>query len=152
MIGRGQVHVFESGPACAARSCASATSSSTAAAERRAAPALAARRAAAGAPCRCRPGDVAALEGVIAALGAEAALPPDARAAELAHHLIAVLLLWIERWYDASRSEAREPGDADVQLQRRFARAARDRLRRATTTPATTPTRSPSRRPRSRAR
>jgi AraC family transcriptional activator of pobA len=67
-------------------------------------------------------GDADALDGVIAALAAEAALPPDARAAELCHHLIAVLLLWTERWYDASRSEAREPGDADVQLQRRFAR------------------------------
>ena len=31
-----------------------------------------------------------------------------------------MVLLWIERWYDASRSEAREPGDADVQLHRRF--------------------------------
>jgi AraC family transcriptional activator of pobA len=65
-------------------------------------------------------GDVEALEGVIGALRAESALPPDARAAELAHHLLAVLLLWVERWYDASRSEAREAGDADVQLQRRF--------------------------------
>jgi AraC family transcriptional activator of pobA len=31
------------------------------------------------------------------------------------------LLLWVERWYDATRSERREPDDADVQLQRRFA-------------------------------
>ena len=74
-------------------------------------------------------GDVEALEGVIAALHAEAVLPPDARAAELGHHLISVLLLWVERWYDASRSEARDPGDAEVQLQRRFMRAARGRLR-----------------------
>ena len=27
----------------------------------------------------------------------------------------------MERWYDASRSEARDPDDADVQLHRRFA-------------------------------
>ena len=71
-------------------------------------------------------GEVAPLEGVIGALHAESVLPPDARAAELAHHLIAALLLWVERWYDASRSEAREPGDAEVQLQRRFARLLED--------------------------
>ncbi len=71
-------------------------------------------------------GEVAPLEGVIGALHAESVLPPDARAAELAHHLITALLLWVERWYDASRSEAREPGDAEVQLQRRFARLLED--------------------------
>jgi len=71
-------------------------------------------------------GDVEGLDSVIAALHAEAVLPPDARAADLSHHLISVLLLWVERWYDASRSEARDPGDAEVQLQRRFMRVLED--------------------------
>jgi AraC family transcriptional activator of pobA len=62
------------------------------------------------------------LDGIVSALHAEVALPPDARTAELVRHLLGVVLLWTERWYDAARSEAREPGDAEVQLQRRFAR------------------------------
>jgi AraC family transcriptional activator of pobA len=120
VIGRGQVHVFESGRDLRGAVVRFGDEMVYGGAERRAAPGwLLAGRGGRTVPVPA--GDVAALDGVIAALGAEAALPPDARAAELEHHLIAVLLLWIERWYDASRSEAREPGDADVQLQRRFA-------------------------------
>ena len=121
VIGRGQVHVFESGRDLRGAVVRFGDEMVYGGAERRAAPGwLLAGRGGRTVPVPA--GDVAALDGVIAALGAEAALPPDARAAELEHHLIAVLLLWTERWYDASRSEAREPGDADVQLQRRFAR------------------------------
>ena len=120
-IGRGQVHVFESGRGLRGSVVRFGDEMVYGGAERRAAPGwLLAGRGGRTVPVPA--GDVAALEGVIAALGAEAALPPDARAAELEHHLIAVLLLWVERWYDASRSEAREPDDADVQLHRRFAR------------------------------
>ena len=120
VIGRGQVHVFESGRDLRGAVVRFGDEMVYGGAERRAAPGwLLAGRG--GRTVPVPPGDVAALEGVIAALGAEAALPPDARAAELEHHLIAVLLLWVERWYDASRSEARAPEDADVQLQRRFA-------------------------------
>ena len=120
VIGRGQVHVFESGRGLRGSVVRFGDEMVYGGAERRAAPGwLLAGRGGRTVPVPA--GDVAALDGVIAALGAEAALPPDARAAELEHHLIAVLLLWVERWYDASRSEAREPGDADVQLQRRFA-------------------------------
>ena len=119
-IGRGQVHVFESGRDLRGAVVRFGDEMVYGGAERRAAPGwLLAGRG--GRTVPVPPGDVAALEGVIAALAAEAALPPDARAAELEHHLIAVLLLWLERWYDASRSEARAPEDADVQLQRRFA-------------------------------
>jgi len=121
VIGRGQVHVFESGRGLRGAVVRFGDELVYGGAERRAAPGwLLAGRGGRTVPVPA--GDVAALDGVIAALAAEAALPPDARAAELSHHLIAVLLLWAERWYDASRSEAREPGDADVQLQRRFAR------------------------------
>jgi AraC family transcriptional activator of pobA len=31
------------------------------------------------------------------------------------------VLLWVERWYDAARTDRRGPDDADVQLLRRFA-------------------------------
>src|SRR4051794_6116733 len=120
VIGRGQVHVFERARGLRGAVVRFGDELAYGGGERRAAPGwlLAGRGGrAVGVPA----GEVAALGGVIAALAAEAALPPDARAAELAHHLIAVLLLWIERWYDASRLGAREPEDADVQLQRRFA-------------------------------
>ncbi|HET8951433.1 MAG TPA: AraC family transcriptional regulator [Solirubrobacteraceae bacterium] len=121
VIGRGQVHVFASGRGLRGAVVRFGDELVYGGAERRAAPGwLLAGRGGRTVPVPA--GDVAALEGVIAALGAEASLPPDARAAELEHHLVAVLLLWIERWYDASRIDAREPGDADVQLQRRFTR------------------------------
>ena len=35
-------------------------------------------------------------------------------------HLLATLLLWLERWYEASRTGRRDADDADVQLYRRF--------------------------------
>jgi len=121
VIGRGQVHVFASGRGLRGAVVRFGDELVYGGAERRAAPGwLLAGRGGRTVPVPA--GDVAALEGVIAALGAEASLPPDSRQAELEHHLVAVLLLWIERWYDASRIDAREPGDADVQLQRRFAR------------------------------
>jgi AraC family transcriptional activator of pobA len=66
------------------------------------------------------PSEVADLEATIAMLAAETARPPDARGVGLQRHLLSVLLLWVERWYDATRTERRDPGDADVQLYRRF--------------------------------
>jgi AraC family transcriptional activator of pobA len=67
------------------------------------------------------PGAAGALEASIAALGAEARRPPDARSADLQRHLLAAVLLWVERWDDASRSERPEAEDADARLHRRFA-------------------------------
>ena len=61
------------------------------------------------------------LESAIAALEAETARPADARTAELERHLVAVLLLWLERWADASRIERSEADDQALQLHRRFA-------------------------------
>ena len=55
-------------------------------------------------------------------LRAELERPADSRSAEIARHLVSVALLWFERWYDATRTEAREADDAEVQLHRRFAR------------------------------
>ncbi|MEY2516608.1 MAG: AraC family transcriptional regulator, transcriptional activator of pobA [bacterium] len=64
----------------------------------------------------------AALESTIAALAAESAGPLDARSADLQRHLLSVLLLWIERWYDGEHFERRDDDDAALQLYRRFSR------------------------------
>ena len=66
------------------------------------------------------PSGVEALDATIQALAAEAERPPDARSLELQRHFLSALLLWIERWYDATRTERRDADDADQQLQRRF--------------------------------
>ncbi len=67
------------------------------------------------------PSAVEALEATIRALAAESARPPDACSLELQRHFLSALLLWIERWYDATRTERRDTDDADQQLHRRFA-------------------------------
>jgi AraC family transcriptional activator of pobA len=66
-------------------------------------------------------GAFADVEAVIRALAGESAGLADARTAEVERHLLSVLLLWLERWYDASRTERREGDDASVELHRRFA-------------------------------
>jgi AraC family transcriptional activator of pobA len=67
-------------------------------------------------------GYVDALESVIKTLAAEAAGPLDSHSADLQRHLLSVVLVWIERWYDAERTERRDVGDAGIQLFRRFGR------------------------------
>jgi len=67
-------------------------------------------------------GDARRLDALVDALAAEAERPPDEHSAELQRHLLSTVLLWIERWYDASRTERREADDAEVQLHRRFTR------------------------------
>ena len=62
------------------------------------------------------------LAAAITALAAEARRPPDERTAVLQHHLLTAVMLWIERWYDAARTEDRPDDDARVELHRRFAR------------------------------
>jgi AraC family transcriptional regulator, transcriptional activator of pobA len=66
------------------------------------------------------------VEALFAALGAEAVRPPDPYAADVIGHLIATVLLWLERWYDAARTERHDADDAAVQLQRSFARLLED--------------------------
>ncbi|WCB94507.1 hypothetical protein DSM104299_03244 [Baekduia alba] len=58
---------------------------------------------------------------VLAALHAETTRPPDPYAADLVRHLTSTVLLWLERWHDASRTERPAVDDADVALHRRFA-------------------------------
>jgi AraC family transcriptional regulator, transcriptional activator of pobA len=65
-------------------------------------------------------GDVARLEAVIEALAAETRRPPDACSVDLQRNFLSSLLLWVERWYDASRTQRRDADDAELQLYRRF--------------------------------
>jgi AraC family transcriptional regulator, transcriptional activator of pobA len=64
--------------------------------------------------------DVPRLEAVIEALASESRRPPDACSIDLQRHFLSALLLWLERWYDASRTQQRAADDADLQLYRRF--------------------------------
>ena len=66
------------------------------------------------------PGDVPRLEAVVEALAAEARRPADPRSADLQRHLLSTLLLWVDRWHDATRTEQRPADDAERQLHRRF--------------------------------
>ncbi len=65
-------------------------------------------------------GAEAELEAALRAVAAEAERPPDPYSADLLRHLVATVLLWVERWYDAVRTERRAADDAEVQLHRRF--------------------------------
>jgi AraC family transcriptional activator of pobA len=65
-------------------------------------------------------GEAERLDAVIDALAAEAARPPDARSAAVERHLLSTLLLWVERFYDAARTEVRAAEDQDVDTLRRF--------------------------------
>jgi AraC family transcriptional regulator, transcriptional activator of pobA len=64
--------------------------------------------------------DAPRLEAAIATLAAESRRPPDACSIDVQRHLLSVLLLWVERWYDERRIEDPDPDDAAVRLQRRF--------------------------------
>ncbi|MGE4426946.1 MAG: helix-turn-helix domain-containing protein [Solirubrobacteraceae bacterium] len=70
---------------------------------------------------RVPPSQADDLDGIIDVLVAEGERPPDVHTVELRRHLLSVLLLWTERWYEASRTGRREPDDTDVQLYRAFA-------------------------------
>ncbi len=66
-------------------------------------------------------GEAAALEATIGVLADEVARPSDRCTTDLERHLLLVLLHWMERWYDAGRTERRDADDSEVQLHRRFA-------------------------------
>jgi AraC family transcriptional activator of pobA len=121
LIGRGQVHVFEDADVARGAVLRFGDDLLLGGSAGRAAPGW----LLAGAGGRAIPvpeGERDALDALIAALHAEAARPPDASSADLQRHLVSVILLWVERWYDASRSERHDPEDDAIQLHRRFAR------------------------------
>jgi AraC family transcriptional activator of pobA len=65
--------------------------------------------------------DAGHVQGAVATLAAETRRPADSRSADIQRHVLSALLLWIERFYDATRTQRRDVDDADVQLFRRFA-------------------------------
>ena len=65
--------------------------------------------------------EVGRLEATIDTLAAESRRPPDACSLDLQRHFLSGLLLWLERWYDASRTRRREADDGEVETHRRFA-------------------------------
>ena len=65
-------------------------------------------------------GDVPRLEGVIESLAAETRRPADSRTIDLQRHMLAALLLWVERWYEARLSQQRDADDPELSLYRRF--------------------------------
>lgn len=48
--------------------------------------------------------DVPWLESLIASLAEEARRPPDSCSIDVQRHLLAVLLLWVERWFEATQA------------------------------------------------
>jgi AraC family transcriptional regulator, transcriptional activator of pobA len=65
-------------------------------------------------------GEADRLEALIEMLGAEAGRPPDGRSLDAERHLLAVLVLWLDRWQDATRTERHDGGDPALTLYRRF--------------------------------
>jgi AraC family transcriptional activator of pobA len=113
VIGRGQVHVFEEGEhldGAVVRFTGEALAESWLLAGR------------GGRTVAVPPGEQDRLDALLDALHAELARPPDEYSPEVQRHLLTTILLWIERWYDASRTERRADDDAEVQLHRRFTR------------------------------
>lgn len=91
------------------------------------------------------------LEAAIELLAAETRRPPDSRSVDLQRHFLSALLLWVERWYEATRIEARDADDRDLQLYRRFGEVLERDYVRHHDAPYYAK-HSPCRRPRSRAR
>jgi AraC family transcriptional regulator, transcriptional activator of pobA len=62
------------------------------------------------------------LEALLRALDDELKRPTGPESPQLRGHLISVVLLWLERWYDASQEERPDPDEAQIKLLRRFVR------------------------------
>ena len=118
LIGRGQVHVFERGEQLDGAVVRFGDELMVGSSERATPGWLLAGRG--GRTVSVPPGEADSLEAVVGALDAELRRPPDGQSAQLQRHLVSVLLLWMERWWDAERVERPETDDGDVQLARRF--------------------------------
>ncbi len=68
-------------------------------------------------------GEVAALESTIAALTAETERAGDHCSLDLQRHLLHVLLIWLQRWYDATHDHSHDPGRPEMLTLRRFSEA-----------------------------
>jgi AraC family transcriptional regulator, transcriptional activator of pobA len=69
------------------------------------------------------PGDRAdQLEALLRALDDELKRPAGPESSQLRGHLISVVLLWLERWYDVSRDGHPDPDESQLELLRRFIR------------------------------
>lgn len=119
LIGRGQVHVFERGSHIVG---ASVNFGEELLADR------SVTRAHPGwlldpHGCRIVPvpsADILRLEGIHEALAAETDRPFDSRSVDVQRHLLAVLLLWVERWYQEAPAGRRHTDDSDAELHARF--------------------------------
>lgn len=69
---------------------------------------------------RVPPGEFHRLEAAIELMAAEGRQPADSRSVAVQSHFLSAILLWVERWYDASRVQQREADDPDLLLFRRF--------------------------------
>ena len=119
LIGRGQVHVFVRARAVEGAVVRFGDELLFGTAQRSASGWLLAGRGGRTVPVPA--GEADQLESVIAALDSELRRPADPESAELQRCLIAVVLLWLERWHDAAHVARHEADAGEVQLHRRFA-------------------------------
>jgi AraC family transcriptional activator of pobA len=63
------------------------------------------------------------LEWMIQALAEETRHPADACSIDLQHHLLAVLLFWVERWFGATQTGRRDANDPELRLYHAFVEA-----------------------------
>jgi AraC family transcriptional regulator, transcriptional activator of pobA len=68
-------------------------------------------------------GEFGRLEAAVELLEAETRRPPDSRSVDLERHFLSALLLWAERWYEATRIDHRDADDPELMLYRRFSEA-----------------------------
>jgi AraC family transcriptional regulator, transcriptional activator of pobA len=118
IIGRGQVHVFEEGEDLHGAVLRLRDELLPGDAQRLPASWLLSGRCGRSVPV---PDDRAdQLEALLRALDDELRRPAGPESSQLRGHLISVVLLWLERWYDADREEHPDFDAAEVQLLRRF--------------------------------
>jgi AraC family transcriptional regulator, transcriptional activator of pobA len=64
--------------------------------------------------------DVSRLESIIRTLAEEMGRPPDSCSVDVQRHLLSVVLLWVERWFEATQAERRDADDPELRLYRTF--------------------------------
>jgi AraC family transcriptional activator of pobA len=119
LIGRGQIHVFERGRGLSGAVVRFGDELLHGAASARVQPGwlLGGRGSR---TAQVPPSEAPRLEATIATLAAETRRPLDACSVDLQRHFLSAILLWVERWFEATRSQERDADDAEVQLYRRF--------------------------------